>query len=65
MTIPDLLETIIDLRRRRQPFAMATVVRAERPTSSKPSDKRSSHPMNAEGLGCASDIVVRNCSSRS
>ena len=35
----DLLETIVDLRRRRQPFAMATVVRAERPTSSKPGDK--------------------------
>ena len=29
----DILETIVELRRRRQPFAIATVVRAERPTS--------------------------------
>ncbi len=60
----DLLETIIDLRRRRQPFAMATVVRAERPTSSKPGDKAIISPDGALtgwiGGSCAHDIVVRN-----
>jgi xanthine dehydrogenase accessory factor len=63
-TSDDLLETIVDLRRRRQPFAMATVVRAERPTSSKPGDKAI---IAADGTltgwiggSCAHDIVVRN-----
>src|ERR1700680_2171727 len=60
----DLLETIVDLRRRRQPFAMATVVRAERPTSSKPGDKAIIVPDGTLtgwiGGSCAHDIVVRN-----
>ena len=60
----DLLETIVDLRRRRQPFAVATVVRAERPTSSKPGDKAIIAPdgtLNGWiGGSCAHDIVVRN-----
>jgi xanthine dehydrogenase accessory factor len=60
----DLLETIVDLRRRRQPFAMATVVRAERPTSSKPGDKAIISPDGTLtgwiGGSCAHDIVVRN-----
>ena len=61
---PDLLETIVDLRRRRQPFATATVVRAERPTSSKPGDKAIIAPDGTLtgwiGGSCAHDIVVRN-----
>ena len=60
----DLLETIVDLRKRRQPFAMATVVRAERPTSSKPGDKAIISPDGTLtgwiGGSCAHDIVVRN-----
>jgi len=60
----DLLETIVALRRRRQPFAMATVVRAERPTSSKPGDKAIIAPDGTLtgwiGGSCAHDIVVRN-----
>jgi xanthine dehydrogenase accessory factor len=60
----DLLETIVDLRRRRQPFAMATIVRAERPTSSKPGDKAIIAPDGTLtgwiGGSCAHDIVVRN-----
>ena len=63
-TQDDLLETIVDLRRRRQPFAMATVVRAERPTSSKPGDKAIISPDGTLtgwiGGSCAHDIVVRN-----
>jgi xanthine dehydrogenase accessory factor len=61
---PDLLETIVDLWRRRQPFAMATIVRAERPTSSKPGDKAIISPDGTLtgwiGGSCAHDIVVRN-----
>ena len=61
---PDLLETIVDLRRRRQPFATATIVRAERPTSSKPGDKAIIAPDGTLtgwiGGSCAHDIVVRN-----
>jgi xanthine dehydrogenase accessory factor len=61
---PDLLETIVDLRRRRQPFAIATVVRAEKPTSSKPGDKAIIAPDGTLtgwiGGSCAHDIVVRN-----
>jgi xanthine dehydrogenase accessory factor len=60
----DLLETTLALRRRRQPFAMATVVRAERPTSSKPGDKAVISPDGTLtgwiGGSCAHDIVVRN-----
>jgi xanthine dehydrogenase accessory factor len=60
----DLLETIVDLRRRRRPFAIATVVRAERPTSSKPGDKAIIAPDGTLtgwiGGSCAHDIVVRN-----
>jgi xanthine dehydrogenase accessory factor len=60
----DLHETMVDLRRRRQPFAMATVVRAERPTSSKPGDKAIISPDGTLtgwiGGSCAHDIVVRN-----
>jgi xanthine dehydrogenase accessory factor len=60
----DHFETIVDLRRRRHPFAVATIVRAERPTSSKPGDKAIITP---DGLltgwiggSCAHDIVVHN-----
>jgi xanthine dehydrogenase accessory factor len=60
----DLLETVVGLRRRRQPFAIATVVRAERPTSSKPGDKAIIAPDGTLtgwiGGSCAHDIVVRN-----
>jgi len=63
-TPADVLETAVDLRRRGQPFAIATVVRAERPTSSKPGDKAI---IAADGTltgwiggSCAHDIVVRN-----
>jgi xanthine dehydrogenase accessory factor len=60
----DIAETIVNLRRRRQPFAMATVVRAERPTSSKPGDKAIISPDGTLtgwiGGSCAHDIVVRN-----
>jgi xanthine dehydrogenase accessory factor len=60
----DLIATIADLRRRRQPFALATVVRAERPTSSKPGDKAIIAPDGTLtgwiGGSCAHDIVVRN-----
>jgi xanthine dehydrogenase accessory factor len=60
----DLLETIVDLRRRRQPFAVATVVRAEHPTSSKPGDKAIIAPDGTLtgwiGGSCAHDIVVSN-----
>ena len=60
----DILETVVDLRRRRQPFAIATVVRAERPTSSKPGDKAIIAPDGTLtgwiGGSCAHDIVVRN-----
>ena len=62
--VADLQETIVDLRKRRQPFAMATVVRAERPTSSKPGDKAIISPDGTLtgwiGGSCAHDIVVRN-----
>jgi len=66
VTMPksDHFETIVDLRRRRQPFAVATIVRAERPTSSKPGDKAIITP---DGLltgwiggSCAHDIVVHS-----
>lgn len=61
---PDLLETVVDLRKRRQPFAVATVVRAESPTSSKPGDKAIIAPDGTLtgwiGGSCAHDIVVRN-----
>ncbi len=60
----DLLETVVDLRKRGQPFAIATVVRAERPTSSKPGDKAIIAPDGTLtgwiGGSCAHDIVVRN-----
>jgi len=60
----DIAETIVDLRRRRQPFAVATIVRAERPTSSKPGDKAIISPDGTLtgwiGGSCAHDIVVRN-----
>ena len=62
--VADLQETIVDLRKRRQPFALATVVRAERPTSSKPGDKAIISPDGTLtgwiGGSCAHDIVVRN-----
>ena len=60
----DILEEIVELRRQRQPFAVATVVRAERPTSSKPGDKAIIAPDGTLsgwiGGSCAHDIVVRN-----
>ncbi len=60
----DILETIVELRRRRQPFAVATVVRAERPTSSKPGDKAiialDGSLTGWIGGSCAHDIVVHN-----
>lgn len=60
----DIQETIVDLRKRGQPFAVATVVRAERPTSSKPGDKAIIAPDGTLtgwiGGSCAHDIVVTN-----
>jgi xanthine dehydrogenase accessory factor len=60
----DLAEIAVDLRRRRQAFAMATIVRAERPTSSKPGDKAVIAPDGTLtgwiGGSCAHDIVVRH-----
>jgi len=55
---------MVDLKKRRQPFAMATVVRAEKPTSAKPGDKAIIAPDGTLtgwiGGSCAQDIVVRN-----
>jgi len=60
----DIAETIVELRKRRQPFAVATIVRAERPTSSKPGDKAIIAPDGTLtgwiGGSCAHDIVVAN-----
>jgi xanthine dehydrogenase accessory factor len=60
----DIQEQIVELRRRRQPFSVATVVRAERPTSSKPGDKAIVSPDGTLtgwiGGSCAHDIVVKN-----
>jgi xanthine dehydrogenase accessory factor len=62
--VADLQEQIVTLRKRRKPFAVATVVRAERPTSSKPGDKAIISPDGTLtgwiGGSCAHDIVVRN-----
>jgi len=55
---------MVDLKKRRQPFAMTTVVRAEKPTSAKPGDKAIIAPDGTLtgwiGGSCAQDIVVRN-----
>lgn len=60
----DVLETIVELRKRQEPFAVATVVRVERPTSSKPGDKAVIKPdrtlIGWVGGSCAHDLVVEN-----
>ena len=62
--MPDLLETMVELRKKRQAFATATIVRAEKPTSAKPGDKAIIAPDGTLtgwiGGSCAHDIVVRN-----
>jgi xanthine dehydrogenase accessory factor len=60
---PDLLALVSDLRRRGEPFALATVVRAERPTSAKAGAKalvqRDGTVVGWIGGACAEPVVVR------
>jgi xanthine dehydrogenase accessory factor len=59
----DLLAVAVELRRRGEPFALATVVRCERPTSAKPGAKAIIRPDGAVsgwvGGACAEPTVVR------
>src|SRR3989442_4871033 len=59
----DLLALAADLGRRGEPFALATVVRCERPTSAKPGAKaliRQDGTVSGwVGGGCAEPVVVR------
>jgi xanthine dehydrogenase accessory factor len=59
----DLLLLVSDLRRRGEPFALATVVRAERPTSAKAGAKALVHRDGTVagwiGGACAEPVVVR------
>jgi xanthine dehydrogenase accessory factor len=63
MSGDDLLGLVYDLARRREPFALATVVRCERPTSAKPGAKaliRSDGSMTGWiGGSCAEPLAVR------
>jgi xanthine dehydrogenase accessory factor len=60
---PDLLALAVELGRRGEPFAMATVVRCERPTSVKPGAKAIVHADGTLsgwiGGACAEPTVVR------
>jgi xanthine dehydrogenase accessory factor len=59
----DLLTLAADLRRRGEPFALATVVRCERPTSAKPGAKALIRPGGSMvgwvGGACAEPVVAR------
>jgi xanthine dehydrogenase accessory factor len=59
----DLLTLAADLRRRGEPFALATVVRCERPTSAKPGAKALIRPdgrvVGWVGGACAEPVVAR------
>src|SRR5215470_6264294 len=59
----DLLELVSALRRRDEPFALATVVRSEPPTSAKPGAKalvRADGTLTGwVGGACAEPVVVR------
>lgn len=59
----DLLTLAADLRRRGEPFALATVVRCERPTSAKPGAKALIRPDGSAsgwvGGACAEPVVAR------
>ena len=59
----DLLTLAADLRRRGEPFALATVVRCERPTSAKPGAKALIRPDGSVtgwvGGACAEPVVAR------
>src|SRR2546425_11515013 len=59
----DLLALAADLGRRGEPFALATVVRCERPTSAKPGAKalirRDGTVSGWVGGACAEPVVVR------
>src|SRR5881296_4565016 len=59
----DLLALAADLGRRGEPFALATVVRCERPTSAKPGAKalirRDGSLAGWVGGACAEPVVVR------
>jgi len=59
----DLLSLAADLRRRGEPFALATVVRCERPTSAKPGAKALIRPDGRAsgwvGGACAEPVVAR------
>ncbi len=59
----DLLAVAADLRRRGEPFALATVVRCERPTSAKPGAKaliRGDGRISGwVGGACAEPVVMR------
>ena len=59
----DILDLALDLRRRREAFALATVVRCEAPTSAKPGAKALIHEDGRVegwvGGACAEPVVVR------
>jgi len=61
--LQDLLALAADLRRRGEPFALATVVRCERPTSAKPGAKALIRPDGSVagwvGGACAEPVVAR------
>jgi len=61
--LQDLLTLAADLRRRGEPFALATVVRCERPTSAKPGAKALIRPDGSVsgwvGGACAEPVVAR------
>src|SRR5580704_14760384 len=61
--LEDLLTVAADLRRRGEPFALATVVRCERPTSAKPGAKALIRPDGRVtgwvGGACAEPVVAR------
>jgi xanthine dehydrogenase accessory factor len=63
----DLLALAADLRRRGEPFALATVVRCERPTSAKPGAKALIRPDGRMtgwvGGACAEPVVAREAQS--
>src|SRR6266498_5739231 len=59
----DLLAVAVELRQLAEPFALATVVRCERPTSAKPGAKALIRPDGTVtgwvGGACAEPVVVR------
>ncbi len=59
----DVLATVVELRRRGEPFALATVVRCERPTSAKPGAKaiirQDGSVTGWIGGACAEPLVIQ------